>query len=145
MAIRLAIQGINVECDTPQEVAALIRATKLGENVSPIRKVPSSVAMQDPGLFKPSEVSASRTFTGSHLEVLTCLREAFPVGVSSDQLAARIGGSRRSIPIILVSLQKYAEKQGLRLGDLIVREKPPRGSKGSSYRMTERGMQGFFS
>ena len=71
------------------------------------------------------------------------LKEAFPNGVSSDQLAARIGGSRRSIPIIMVSLKKYAEKHGLQMGDLLVREKPPKGEKGSSYRLTVNGLKEF--
>ena len=155
MAIRLTIEGIKVECDTPHEVAALIRATKTNDRSSQTQKLtdhssqhsPDHLPLavrRDPRPFKPSEFNDTRSFSGSHLAVLTAMKEAFPNGVSSNQLATRIGGVRRSIPIVMVSLQMYAKKCNLRFEDLIVRERPPKGEKGSTYRITDKGLKVYF-
>lgn len=143
MAIRLSIEGVNVECDTPQEVAALIRAAKQGEKYPQPRPFLNvrPEAKRDPALFRSTEPFP---FKGSFREVLIAMKEAFPAGVSSDQIASRIGKTMRSIPIIMVALQTYAKKRNVRFEELIVRGNPPNGEKGSSYRMTDKGLKEFF-
>ena len=141
MAIRLTIDGIRIECDTPQEVASLLRATKPADkHLSPRPQVqPEKVHNQ--ALFQTD----SPKFKGDHLEMLSAMKEAFPNDISSELIAARIGKTLKSIPIILVGLKEYAKKQGAKPGDIIiVRTKPPKGEKGSSYRLTEKGLKVFF-
>ena len=155
MAIRLTIDGVHIECDTPQEVAALILTAKPIKELPQTRTTPlyarhsrarrAATGKTHPsGIIKPGELSEPRTFKGNHLDILTGMKEAFPNGVSSDQLAARIGGTRRSIPIIMVALQTYAKKNNVRFDDLVIRQKPPKGAKGSTYSLTPRGLKEFF-
>ena len=155
MAIRLTIDGVNVECDTPLEASAMIQSAKSGNEIARTRMVPRNEPnpgvnrghaekVHVPGLFKPNELGEHRIFKGMPLAALTAMKESYPNGVSSNQLAARIGRSRRSIPIILVAIQKYAEGKHLRFDDVITRQKPPKGEKGSSYSLTPRGLKELF-
>ena len=152
MALRMTIDGVEIACDTPQEVVEVLRAVKGSSKPSPkvsTMQTPVNRSTQssrpDPGLFKTNEGSGEpRSLTGNRLDVLMALKESFPNGVSSDQLGDRIGKRRTSIPIIMVSLHTYAKKLGLSHEGLIVRTKAERGMKGSIYKLTEKGMRTFF-
>ena len=153
MPIRFTMNGVLVETDTPQEAAAMIGAAhpvgespRPGKNLPTVRPVRSAPVDKPnrPGLFKPHELSPPNTINGMNAEFLAAMKEAYPHGVSSDQLADRIGGTRRSIPIIIVNLRKYAEGKSLNLEDLILRGKAPKGQKGSTWSLTPKGMKEFF-
>ena len=153
MPIRFTVNGVNVETDTAQEAAAMLQAahvvaksprTRMDPPIPrPVRTVPVEKPNR-PGLFKPHELSPPSTINGMNAVFLAAMKEAYPNGVSSDQLADRIGGTRRSIPIIIVNLRKYAESKSLNLEDLIIRGRPPRGQKGSTWSLTPKGMKEFF-
>ena len=140
MAIRLTIDGVRIECDTPQEVAVLLRATKPSDKHVLSRPTYQPRTMNNEGLFESPEPSK---FNGDYLEFLSAMKEAYPQTVSSQHIASRIGKTLRSIPIIVVGLRAFATKRGVR-EDVIVRIDPPEGEKGSSYKLTERGLKIFF-
>lgn len=144
MAIRLTIDGVHVECDTPQEVAALIRAAKPREkDVQPRTAIMKQEIHVSPFLRK--ELPEQKLgLQGNPLEFLIAMKEAFPGSVSSQQIASRLGKTLKSLPIILVGLQNYAKKHGARFDELVIRTNPPNGEKGSSYKLTDKGLKVFF-
>jgi hypothetical protein len=147
------MNGVPVETDTPQEAVAMIAAAnpaaesprprKNPQATRPVRSVPIEKPHR-PGLFKADELSSPLTLNGMNLDFLAAMKEAYPNAVSSDQMVARIGGTRQSIPIIIVTLRKYAESKGLELEDLMLRGKAPKGEKGSTWSLTPKGMKEFF-
>ena len=140
MAIRLTIDGVPVECDTPQEAALLIRTVRPSEKH--IMQVQGHYAKAAKDPF--SSTASPRALKGFYGEVLSAMKETFPNNVSSQTIAARIGKTLRSLPIILVGLQNHAKKNNMKFDELIVRSDPPMGEKGSSYRLTDKGLKVFF-
>lgn len=153
MPVRFTMNGVLVETDTPQEAVAMIAAahpvaesTRPRKNTPatrPVRSVPTEKPHR-PGLFKADELSSPVTLKGMNLDFLAAMKEAYPNSVSSDQMVARIGGSRQSIPIIIATLRRYAKSKSLELEDLMMRGKVPKGEKGSTWSLTPKGMKEFF-
>ena len=151
----MTIEGAQVECDTPQEAAALLHSFARGANEQRAENLKGSKSKRQPfqrvqpihqqstsSLF-PSK--AGYDFKRAHKSVLEVLKSAFPEGASSDDLASRSGLKKTSLPIVMVGLRTYAKKRGFAFEDLIRRsENPLVGQRGSVYTLTEKGLKEFF-
>jgi hypothetical protein len=151
----MTIQGSQVECDTPQEAAALLHSFARGANQERVEKpqefhskthafTKGKLARQQ-SMHSLYPSKGEYIFKKSQKAVLETLKSAYPDGVTSDDLASRTGMKKTSLPIIMVGLRTFAKKRGIAFDDLIRRSETPLvGMRGSVYTLTEKGLKEFF-
>ena len=136
MPFRVTINGLNIECDTPEE---LLRLTKIQSGVSPIgsrrRRLPHWVSSRGKTGFK-----------GDGRRLLEALKKVSPKGMTSAKLAGRLGLDTNTLPAIIMGLRTRARHAGLNFNNLVKRETSfVKGRPLSTYQITEEGIKALQS
>lgn len=146
MAYRTMVGGVEVSCDTPEELVTLVKAAA---NISVAARSSSPARVQLPTvrMVKPPRAESTTRFSRPNklgVELLGLLKQYYPNEVTSEQLMAQMGKPSSSMPIIMSGLTAWARHSRTTIGALIDRKvKYIDGKQRSVYRITEEGLRAF--
>ena len=152
MAYRTTINGVEVSCDTPQELVQLVNATSRAiatPATSPAAAGLHSIRRPQPVVrtLKPPRAGSSTRFSRPNklgMQALTVLKQHYPNELTSERLASEIGKSPNSLPIIMSSLTAWARYLRTTIGALVKRQvKYIDGRQQSVYSITQDGIKAF--
>jgi hypothetical protein len=133
---RVRLDGYLVECDTPEEIVAILRtakgAARAGSETTALRLYPAS-----PAASRRVE-RVSNTVKG----FLAALKESYPEPMTTAQLAARLGTTPKGLPAVVMGVRVLFGKWGLMFEDVIEWRKRT-DSEGviRQYRLTITGLK----
>jgi hypothetical protein len=133
MPIRVMPDGSFI-CETPGEAIAM-RDLLMERKAKETRREARRSARQTPSLAQAVATNGTAT-------LVSVLKES-PNGISSDDLAQRLGVTARSLPPLMLSLRRKARDAGHAFDDLLVRERAvgPNNRPISLYRLTDEGVR----
>jgi len=133
MAIKFTINGCRVECDTPDDVAAIISAMSGNKRRPTIRTGKRGKASERPVM--------SPNVRG----LLLALKEAHPTDVTTTDLATRLNVSPKSLPPLVTAFRNWARNARLDPDTLMNRNSvlDIKGKQVSAYSITEEGIAVF--
>jgi hypothetical protein len=129
MAIKFAVNGQAVECESADDAAAILTAMG-GVKKRPIGRPAKRGRVAERAVMLPN-VRA----------LLLTLKEFHPNEVSMPNLAMRLNKSPKSLPPIITALGNWARKARLDPRNLVVRKtRLDKGKPVSAYVITEEGI-----
>ena len=132
MAFRVLINGLNIECDTSEELHRLTNNQSHGSSTRSRRE-------RLPQWFTSRGKSG---FKGTGRRLLEALTEVYPKGMTSSTLAVQLGVDTISLPANIMGLRTRAKQAGLNFNHLVKRETTvEKGMSVSIYQITEEGMK----
>jgi hypothetical protein len=133
MPIRVMQDG-TIVCDTADEAIA-VRDRLLDRKVRETRREARRAGRQAPSL--------ERSLTSNGTASLVAILRESPDGITSDDLARRLGMSSRSIPPLMLSLRRKFKDAGKDMDEMLVRERimDSNNHAKSRYRLTEEGVK----
>jgi hypothetical protein len=135
---RITINGLSIECDTPEELLTLTKK-HAGDESAEDKKVKS---------IKPVTVSRPkyqpvhrRGFVGSGKLMLEALKEVYPSSITSPRLIARMGIKGLALPAIIMGLRSRARHEGLNFDDIVKSKMGlEKGVTVTIYQITDKGI-----
>jgi hypothetical protein len=146
MPFRIVINGLSIECDTPEELLALTKKHVGGIGPRPDRVGPAGNSQKEkavpPIVVRPkTQPSHRRGFVGLGKIMLEALKEVYPSPMTSPRLVARMGIKSLALPAIIMGLRSRARHAGLDFDDLVKSEiGVERGSQVTTYQITDKGI-----
>jgi hypothetical protein len=132
MPFRVTINGLNIECDTSEELQALMTIQNHDRSIGAQRK-------RHPQWFTSRGKSE---FKGNGRRLLEALTNVYPKGVTSSTLAMQLGLDTNALPANIIGLRTRARHAGLNFNQLIKRQSTmEKGMPVSTYQITEEGMK----
>jgi hypothetical protein len=132
MSFRVTINGLRIECDTLEELRALITIQNHDRSIGAQRK-------RHPQWFTSRGKS---DFKGNGRRLLEALTNVYPKGLTSSTLAVQLGLDTNALPANIIGLRTRARHAGLNFNQLIKRESTvEKGMPASIYQITEEGMK----
>ena len=124
MSFRVLINGLNIECDTSEELHRLTNNQSHDSSTRSRRERGKS------------------GFKGTGRRLLEALTEVYPKGMTSSTLAVQLGVDTISLPANIMGLRTRAKHAGLNFNHLVKRETTvEKGMSVSIYQITEEGMK----
>jgi triphosphoribosyl-dephospho-CoA synthetase len=133
MAIRVLADG-SFSCDTPAEAIAM-RDLMMDRKTRDARREARRTGRSEPTAMDPETNKGTATLVS-----VLCNS---PDGISSDELAQRLGKTARSLPPLMVALKRRVRAKGHDLSDVLIRERvfDSNNRPISKYKLTPEGVK----
>ena len=132
MSFRVTIHGLRIECDTSEELQALL-------TIQNHERLIGTQGKPHPQWFTSRGKS---DFKGNGRRLLDALTNVYPKGLASSTLAVQLGLDANALPANILGLRTRARHAGLNFNRLIKRESAvEKGMPVSIYQITEEGIK----